>query len=147
MSTVVGRPRNASQAVPRIHSGSSCAARSEPVQLVGRIDEQGGELASLGARELLTIWGPQVPGEPVASVRDGLPVGVQITLGCCQGAVAGDLSESVHGHAGIGHPRKPGVPRAVALQVLVAELRDDCVPGCGVAFISRMFISSSYSQP
>jgi hypothetical protein len=56
-----------------------------------------------------TIWTPRVPGEQVSSVRHGLPVGVQITLGSCQGAVPGDLSESVHRHAGVGHPGQPHV--------------------------------------
>src|SRR6516225_2783437 len=83
--------------------------------------------------QLGTIWGPQVSGEQVSSVRHGLPVGVQITLGCCQSAVAGDLSEIVHRHAGVGHPGQPRMPQAVAFQVLVAKLSYDFVPRGGVA--------------
>ena len=74
-----------------------------------------------------------MPGEHVPSVRHGVPVGMQVTLGCCECAVAHDLSERVDGHTGVGHPGQPGVPQAVALQVLVAKLRDDFVPRRGVA--------------
>ena len=63
-----------------------------------------------------------MPGEHVPSVRHGVPVGMQVTLGCCECAVARDLSESVDGHTGVRHPGQPGVPQAVALQVLVAKL-------------------------
>jgi hypothetical protein len=84
-----------------------------------------------------------VPGEEVPSVRHGLPVGVQITLRCCQGAVAGDLSECVHRHTGVGHPGHARMPQAVALQVLVAKLSDAFVPQGGVAQRGGGYTSAS----
>jgi len=49
----------------------------------------------LNDSRLGTIWGRQVPREQFPSGGEGLPVGVQITLGRRQGAVAGDLSQAV----------------------------------------------------
>lgn len=40
-------------------------------------------------------------------IGERLPVGVKVTLGRRQRAMAGDLAETVEWHAGVGHPRQP----------------------------------------
>ena len=44
----------------------------------------------------------------------------------------GDVSESVHGHAGVGRPGQPRMAQTVSLQLLLAKLCDDFVPRHGV---------------
>jgi hypothetical protein len=81
--------------------------------------------------ELGTIWGPirrQVHAERSSRIRDGLGVGVQVTLGGNQRSVPGDLPEDVDRNADVGHPGQAGVAQVVAAQMLVAQVGDDLVP-------------------
>ncbi len=43
-------------------------------------------------------------------------------------AVAGNLAQAVQWDAGIGHPGEARVPKAMALQLLVAQLGDHLIP-------------------
>jgi hypothetical protein len=78
--------------------------------------------------ELGTILGPQVLRQQLTCTRNRLAIRVQVTLRRAQVSVAGDLPEYMDGHAGVSHPRQPGVPQAVTLELLVAKLGDDLVP-------------------
>ena len=53
---------------------------------------------------------------------------MQVALGGGDTSVAGDLAQAVQWDAGVGHPGQPGVPEAVALQLLVAQLGHHFVP-------------------
>jgi hypothetical protein len=72
-----------------------------------------------------------------ACVRDGLGIGVQVTLGGDQRAVPGDLPEHADRDTSVGHPGKPGVPQVVTAQMLIAELGDHLIPMGRVAEHSR----------
>jgi hypothetical protein len=69
-----------------------------------------------------------VPRQQLPGTRNRLAIRVQVALRRAQVSVAGDLPEYMHGHAGVSHPRQPGVPQAVTRELLVAKLGDDFVP-------------------
>jgi hypothetical protein len=66
--------------------------------------------------------------QQLTGTRNRLAIRVQVTLRRAQVSVAGDLPEYMHAHAHVSHPRQPGVPQAVTLELLVSKLGDDLVP-------------------
>lgn len=79
-------------------------------------------------------WRPSSEGSWRGAV--GLPrgfgevpvVGVEIALGGLDRLVPEDLLEDVQGDAGVGHPRRPGVPEAVSGEIPQPESCDEVIP-------------------
>lgn len=60
-------------------------------------------------------------------------IGVQVALGRLDRLMAEDLLEDVQNDAGVGHPRRPGVPQPMPSETGEVETCDEVIPAGGVS--------------